>query len=110
MDSTRDLVEAHSFSRRRLVTAFVTGAPGGREAEPARPARTIVAGLALVVLLIAGVAVRSVLAGSTDGDWKSSPSGSPASPAASHPTRTAQMLPTTPASPAALVSWGRSTR
>ena len=76
MASTRDLVEAHSFSRRRLVTALVSGAPGGREAEPARSARAIVAGLALGVVLIAGVEVRSVLAGSAEGDWHTSPSGS----------------------------------
>ncbi len=110
MDTTRDLVEAQSFSRRRLVTAFVSGAPGGREVEPARPARTIVAGLALGVLLIAGAAVRSVLAGSAEGDWNTSPPGSPASPAAPHPTRMAQMLPTTPAPPSPLVSGSGSTR
>jgi type VII secretion protein EccB len=65
----RDLVEAHSFSRRRLVTAFVSGAPGGREVEPARPGRTIVGGVALGVLLMAGAAVSGVLAGRTEVDW-----------------------------------------
>ena len=53
MATKRDLVEAHAFSRRRLVTAFVSGAPGGREVEPVRPARVIVGGAALAVLLIA---------------------------------------------------------
>ena len=42
MATKKDLVEAYSFSRRRLVTAFVSGAPGGREVEPARPGRSIV--------------------------------------------------------------------
>jgi len=69
MATKRDLVEAHSFSRRRLVTAFVSGAPGGREVEPARPGRTIVGGVALGVLLIAGAAVSGVLAGRTAVDW-----------------------------------------
>ena len=46
MATKKDLVEAYSFSRRRLVTAFVSGAPGGREVEPARPGRTIVGGVA----------------------------------------------------------------
>jgi hypothetical protein len=58
----RDLVEAHSFSRRRLLTAFVSGAPVGRAVEPARPGRTLVGGLALAVLLTAGAAVCDVLA------------------------------------------------
>jgi hypothetical protein len=69
MATKRDLVEAHAFSRRRLVTAFVSGAPGGREVEPARPGRTIVGGIALAVLLMAGAAVSGVLAGRTQVDW-----------------------------------------
>ena len=62
MATKKDLVEAYSFSRRRLVTAFVSGAPGGREVEPARPGRTIVGGLALAVLLIAGAAIAGIFA------------------------------------------------
>ena len=69
MATKKDLVEAYSFSRRRLVTAFVSGAPGGREVEPARPGRTIVGGLALAVLLVAGAAIASVLASRTPEDW-----------------------------------------
>lgn len=69
MATKRDLVEAHAFSRRRLVTAFVSGAPGGREVEPARPGRTIVGGLALAVLLVAGAAVAGVLVGRDPVDW-----------------------------------------
>jgi hypothetical protein len=69
MATKKDLVEAYSFSRRRLVTAFVSGAPGGREVEPARPGRTVVGGLALAVLLIAGAAIASVLASRTPEDW-----------------------------------------
>lgn len=69
MATKKDLVEAHAFSRRRLVTAFLSGAPGGREVEPARPGRTIVGGLALSVLLIAAAAIASVLASKTEEDW-----------------------------------------
>ncbi len=69
MATKKDLVEAYSFSRRRLVTAFVSGAPGGREVEPARPGRTIVGGLALTVLLLAGGAVAGVLSPRPSSDW-----------------------------------------
>lgn len=62
MVTRRDLVEASSSSRRRLVTAFVSGAPDGREVTPARPGRTIIGGLALALLLLAGAAVSGVLA------------------------------------------------
>ena len=70
MATKKDLVEAYSFSRRRLVTAFVSGAPGGREVEPSRPGRTIVGGLALAVLLIAAAAVTGVFSPRVDGDWQ----------------------------------------
>ena len=69
MASKKDLVEAHAFSRRRLVTAFVSGAPGGREVEPARPGRTLVGGLALSVLLLAGAAIAGIFSGRTAVDW-----------------------------------------
>ncbi|MEO5711421.1 MAG: type VII secretion protein EccB [Nocardioidaceae bacterium] len=61
MSSKKDLVEAHSFNRRRLITAFVSGAPGGREVEPVRYGRTLVGGLVLAVLVVAGAAVTPLL-------------------------------------------------
>ena len=63
MATKRDLVEAHQFSRRRLITAFVSGAPGGREVEPARPGRALVGGLALALLVVAGGAVTGLIFG-----------------------------------------------
>lgn len=69
MATKKDLVEAYSFSRRRLVTAFVSGAPGGREVEPARPGRMIVGGIALAILLIAGAAVAGALTKRQKVDW-----------------------------------------
>lgn len=69
MATKKDLVEAYSFSRRRLVTAFVSGAPGGREVEPSRPGRTIVGGVALAVLLAAGAAIAGVFSPRTPDDW-----------------------------------------
>lgn len=71
MATKKDLVEAYSFSRRRLVTAFVSGAPGGREVEPARPGRMIVGGVALAILLVAGAAVAGALTKRPTVDWDS---------------------------------------
>lgn len=65
MTTRRDLVEAYSFSRRRLVTAFISGAPGGSETEPPRAGRTIVAGVVLAVLVVAGAAVTRTLSPSS---------------------------------------------
>ena len=69
MSTKRDLVEAHAFSRRRLVTAFVSGAPGGREVEPVRPGRAIVGGVALAVLLLAGAAIAGHFKPTTPDNW-----------------------------------------
>jgi hypothetical protein len=65
----KDLVEAHAFSRRRLVTAFVSGAPGGREVEPVRPGRVLIGGVALSVLLLAGAAIAGFLLGRPPAQW-----------------------------------------
>lgn len=70
MATKRDLVEAHSFSRRRLVTAFVSGAPGGREVEPVRPGRSLVGGIALSVLLLAGALIASIFSPRVPADWQ----------------------------------------
>jgi len=70
MASKRDLVEAHDFNRRRLVTAFLSGAPGGREVEPVRYGRTIIGGIVLAALLVAGAAVTGVLKPAVGDDWR----------------------------------------
>lgn len=69
MATKKDLVEAHAFSRRRLVTAFVSGAPGGREVEPVRPGRVLIGGVALSVLLLAGAAIAGFLIGRPPAQW-----------------------------------------
>jgi Type VII secretion system ESX-1, transport TM domain B len=71
MTTTRTLAEAHAFSRRRLVTAFVSGRADGRELERPRPGRTMAGGAALGLLLLAGAVVSGVLAGRTEIDWHS---------------------------------------
>lgn len=71
MATKRDLVEAHSFNRRRLVTAFLSGAPGGREVEPVRHGRTIIGGAVLATLIVAGAAVMGFLKPAAGDDWKS---------------------------------------
>ncbi len=69
MSSKRDLVEAHGYNRRRLVTAFVSGAPGGREVEPVRYGRTIIGGIVLAVMVVAGAAVSGFLQKPPPEDW-----------------------------------------
>lgn len=52
MATKKDLIEAQTFSRRRLLTAFTSGAPGGKELEPAKPLRAVVASVALALMVV----------------------------------------------------------
>ena len=69
MSSKKDLVEAHAFNRRRLITAFVSGSPGGREVEPVRYGRSLVGGVVLAGLIVAGAAVSGFLKPPVPADW-----------------------------------------
>jgi type VII secretion protein EccB len=69
MATKKDLVEAQSFSKRRLTTAFVSGSPGGREVEPHRPMKAVVGGLALTIVLVIGSMAFGWLKGSLPQDW-----------------------------------------
>jgi type VII secretion protein EccB len=70
MATKKDLVEAQSFSRRRLTTAFVSGAPGGREVEPDRPLRAVAGGFALATVLVLGSMAFGWLRSALPDDWQ----------------------------------------
>ena len=69
MASKRDLVEAHAYNRRRLISAFLSGAPGGREVESVSRAKPVVAGVTLGGLLLAGAAVAGLLTKPLPAGW-----------------------------------------
>ena len=54
MATKKDLIEAQGYSRRRLLSAFTGGAPGGKELDPAKPLRAVVAGIALTAMVVLG--------------------------------------------------------
>lgn len=70
MASKKELLQAQTFSRRRLLTAFVSGAPGGRELEPAKPLRGVITSLVLSVLVVGGSLIAGLFTGEQDDDWK----------------------------------------
>ncbi len=70
MASKRDLVEAHAYNRRRLVSAFLSGAPGGREVESVSRSRPVVASLALGGLLVGGAAIAGLFATPLPNGWE----------------------------------------
>lgn len=69
MASKKELVAAQAFSRRRLTTAFVSGIPGGKELEPSKPMRAVIAGVALSVLLVLGGLIFGMIKPSLPEGW-----------------------------------------
>ena len=69
MASKKELVEGQAFSRRRLITAFVSGAPGGREVEPGKPLRAVVGGVVLSAIIVVGALAAGLLAPTLPDGW-----------------------------------------
>lgn len=62
--TNKELLEAETFRRRRLVTALVTGAS---YAEPARALRAVVAGVIVALTIVAGVLAAGYLGAHSGG-------------------------------------------
>jgi hypothetical protein len=63
MTTKRDLAEARAFDRRRLVAAFLSGAPAGPQVAPVRTGRLALGSLVLGVMLVIGAAADGALNG-----------------------------------------------
>lgn len=63
MASKSELLQAQAFNRRRLRTAFTSGAPGGRELPPGKPLRGVVVSVTLAILTV----IVSLLIGTFSG-------------------------------------------
>jgi type VII secretion protein EccB len=58
MPSNKDVVEAQRYNRKRLVTAFMSGTPGGRELEPRGFTYPLIIGVVLTaVIVVVGIVV-----------------------------------------------------
>lgn len=69
MATKKELIQAQSYSRRRLLTAFVSGTPGGKELEPAKPLRAVIAGISLAVLLVVGSLIFGLINPGLPNGW-----------------------------------------
>lgn len=60
MASNREILEAQRYNRKRMITAFTSGTPGGRELEHKSPIRPLFIGgiVCVVMILIAAVVSR----------------------------------------------------
>lgn len=70
MATKKDLIEAQAFSRNRLLSAFIGGAPGGKELEPAKPLRAVFGGIALTAMVILAGVFIGLLRPGLPGGWE----------------------------------------
>ncbi|MDR3202021.1 MAG: type VII secretion protein EccB [Bifidobacteriaceae bacterium] len=70
MATKKELVQAQSFARRRLLTAFASGIPDGKELEPVKPMRAVTAGIALAVIVIVGGLVAGLISPTLPEGWE----------------------------------------
>ena len=54
MPSSKDILEAQRFNRNRLITAFTSGTPGGREVDPPSPVRPLLFGVLVALVMCVG--------------------------------------------------------
>ncbi|MFV0634863.1 type VII secretion protein EccB [Demequina sp.] len=54
MATKKDLIDAQTYSRKRLLAAFTSGAPGGKEVEPTSPLKAVIGGVVLSAMVILG--------------------------------------------------------
>ncbi len=70
MASNKDILDAQRFNRRRLVTAFVAGAPGGRELEPRRVMPPLIGGVVLTLVIALASWISGIFVGSLPANWQ----------------------------------------
>lgn len=59
MPSNKEILEAQRFNRRRLITAFSSGIPSGKEISPPSPTRPLIVGLIICLVMLGAGAVAS---------------------------------------------------
>lgn len=72
MPSNKEILEAQRFNRRRLITAFSSGIPSGKEISPSSPSRPLIAGLVICLIMLGGAAVASRFAPVLPQGWENS--------------------------------------
>lgn len=69
MASTKDIIDGQRFNRQRLITAFSSGMPDGRELTPIRPWKSVIASLVLTVVIIVGAWISRLFAPTLPSGW-----------------------------------------
>lgn len=71
MATKKDLIDAQSYSRRRLLAAFTSGAPGGKEVEPTSPIKALIGGVVLAAMVVLGGVFYGFIKPGLPSGWES---------------------------------------
>ena len=72
MPSNKEILEAQRYNRRRLIAAFTSGIPGGRELESKSPFVPLIVGSVVVAIMLGVGVVMSRFAPTLPQDWQDS--------------------------------------
>lgn len=72
MASNKEILEAQRFNRRRLITAFSSGMPHGKELPPTAPGRPLIFGVVISLLILVGASVASFFSPVLPANWENS--------------------------------------
>jgi type VII secretion protein EccB len=70
MASSKDILEAQRYNRRRLINAFVAGTPGGREITARYPERPLIIGVALSLVMVLVAVVLGRMTSTLPSGWE----------------------------------------
>ncbi|MDO5720751.1 MAG: type VII secretion protein EccB [Actinomycetaceae bacterium] len=69
MATNKDILDAQRFNKRRLISAFNSGAPGGRELEPKSMMGPLIAGTIITIVILVGAWITGRFAPALPADW-----------------------------------------
>lgn len=70
MASSKDILDAQRYNKRRLVSAFTSGTPGGREIELKSPIGPLIVGAILTVIILVAAWIWGRFAPALPSEWQ----------------------------------------
>ncbi|MFD2674974.1 type VII secretion protein EccB [Gulosibacter bifidus] len=70
MATSKDILDAQRFNKRRLISAFTSGKPGGREVELKSPMGPMLVGAVLTLLILVGAWIFGRFAPALPSNWQ----------------------------------------
>lgn len=70
MATSKDILDAQRFNKQRLISAFTSGKPGGREVELKSPIGPMIVGIVLTIFILVGAWIFGRFSPALPGNWQ----------------------------------------